>query len=30
MLGGRVAAELEGDAVTADRIVEAAVLGGTR
>ena len=30
MLGGRVSAELIGDAVTADRIVEAAVLGGTR
>ena len=28
MLGGRVAAELSGDDVTADRIVEAAVLGG--
>ena len=30
MLGGRIAAELTGSDVTADRIVEAAVLGGTR
>ncbi len=30
MLGGRVAAELRGDQVTADRIVEAAVMGAPR
>ncbi len=30
MLGGRIAAELTGDDMTADRIVEAAVLGGAR